>query len=111
MIKPIPKKLLPHNCIYKEYLGNTGEGDEWGVDTPLKFVKVEEKTQLKVTSNGREIVGNARLFYDLTNSSGLVDRPIENSKFIFKGREYRVVDTDVLCGEEDNPHHYEVMLK
>ena len=111
MIKPIPKRLLPHNCTYKEYLGNTGEGDEWGADTPLKFVKVEEKTQLKVTSNGREIVGNARLFYDLANSSGLSAKPVQNSKIIFKGREYRVVDTDVLCGEEDNPHHYEVMLK
>lgn len=111
MIKPIPKRLLPHNCTYKEYLGNTGEGDEWGADTPLKFVKIEEKTQLKVTSNGREIVGNARLFYDLTNSSGLSAKPVQNSKIIFKGREYRVVDTDVLCGEEDSPHHYEVMLK
>lgn len=111
MIKPIPKRLLPHNCIYKEYLDNTGEGDKWGVDTPLKFVKVEEKTQLRVTSNGREIVGNARLFYDLTNSSGLSAKPIQNSKIIFKGREYRVVDTDILCGEENNPHHYEVMLK
>ena len=48
MIKPIPKRLLPHNCIYKQYLGNTGEGDEWGADTPLKFVKIEEKTQLSL---------------------------------------------------------------
>lgn len=111
MIKPIPKRLLPHNCIYKKYLGNNGEGDDWDKEITLKFVKVEEKTQLKVTSNGREIVGNARLFYDLTNSSGLSAKPIQNSKIIFKGREYRVVDTDILCGEEDNPHHYEVMLK
>ena len=111
MIKPIPKRLLPHNCTYKEYLGNTGEGDEWGVDTPLKFVKVEEKTQLKVTSNGREIVGNARLFYDLTNSSGLVDKPVQNSKIIYNNRQYKIVDNDILCGEADVPHHYEVMLK
>lgn len=111
MIKPIPKRLLPHSCVYKEYLGNTGEGDEWGTDTPLNFVKVEEKNQIKVTSNGREIVGNARLFYDLTNSIGLASKPVQNSKIIFKGREYQVVDTDILCGEEDNPHHYEVLLK
>lgn len=111
MIKPIPKRLLPHNCIYKKYLGNNGEGDEWDKEITLKFVKIEEKTQLKVTSNGREVVGNARLFYDLTNSKGLSNKPVGNSKIIFKGHEYRVVDTDVLCGEEDNPHHYEVMLK
>lgn len=111
MIKPIPKRLLPHNCIYKEYLGNTGEGDEWGADTPLNFVKIEEKTQLKVTSNGREIVGNARLFYDLTNSSGLSAKPVQNSKIIFNNHEYRIVDVAILCGEEATPHHYEVMLK
>ena len=84
MIKPIPKKLLPHNCIYKEYFGNSGEKDEWGADILLKFVKIEEKTQLKVTSNGREIVGNARLFYDLTNSSGLFAKPVQNSKILFE---------------------------
>lgn len=111
MIKPIPKRLLPHNCTYKQYLGNTGEGDKWGDGTPLTYVKIEEKMQLKVTSNGREIVGNARLFYDLTNSVGLSNKPVGNSKIIFKGHEYRVVDTDVLCGEKDTPHHYEVMLK
>lgn len=111
MIKPIPKRLLPHNCTYKKYLGNTGEGDEWGKEKPLNYVKVEEKTQLKVTSNGREIVGNARLFYDLTNSSGLTDKPIQNSKIVYNDHEYRVIDTDVLCGEKAIPHHYEVMLK
>ena len=80
MIKPIPKRLLPHKCVYKEYLGNTGERDEWGPDIPLTYVKLEEKTQLKVTSNGREVVGNARLFYDLVNSNGLSNIPVKNSK-------------------------------
>lgn len=111
MIKPIPKRLLPHSAIYKEYLGNTGEGDEWGADTPLSFVKIEEKTQLKVTSNGREIVGNARMFYDLTNSNGLTNKPVENSIINFNGKEYKVVDTDVLCPDTSYPHHYEVLLK
>ena len=111
MIKPIPKRLLPHNCIYNEYLVNTGVGDEWGTDIPLNFVKFEEKMQLKVTSNGREVVGNARLFYDLANSSGLTDKPVQNSKIIYNNREYRIVDTDVLCGEQSIPHHYEVLLK
>lgn len=111
MIKPIPKRLLPHSCVYKEYLGNTGEGDEWGTDTPLNFVKVEEKNQIKVTSNGREIVGNARLFYDLTNSIGLASKPVQNSKIIYNNQEYKIVDNDILCGEIDVPHHYEAILK
>lgn len=111
MIKPIPKRLLPHKCIYKEYLGNTGEGDEWGADTPLSFVKIEEKTQLRVTSNGREIVGSARMFYDLVNSNGLTNKPIENSKIIFNNTEYKIEHCDVLCPDTSYPHHYEVMLK
>ena len=111
MIKPIPKKLLPHKCFYQEYLGNNGEGDEWGEKTPLSFVKIEEKTVLKVTSNGREIVGNARMFYDLCNSNGLHNRPIENSKIIFSGKEYKIEHCDVLCSDSAIPHHYEVLLK
>lgn len=110
-MNPIPKRLLPHNCIYKKYLGNTGEDDEWGEDSLLSHVKIEIKMQLKVTSNGREVIGNARMFYDLTNSHGLVDKPVQNSKIIFNNHEYRVVDVAVLCGEEATAHHYEVMLK
>lgn len=111
MIKPIPKRLLPHSCIYKEYLGNTGEGDEWADGIPLSNVKIEEKMQLKVTSNGREVIGNARLFYDLQNSSGLTEKPVQNSLITFNDRVYHIVDVAVLCGEEDTARHYEVMLK
>lgn len=111
MIKPIPKRLLPHNAIYKEYLGNTGEGDEWSEDIPISFVKIEEKTQLKVTSNGREIIGNARMFYDLKNSDGLSAKPVQNSIIIFNDKQYQVVDTDILCPDSAEPHHYEVLLK
>ena len=111
MIKPIPKRLLPHNCTYKEYLGNNGEGDKWGEDTPLSFVKIEERTQFKVTNNGREIVGNARLFYDLVNSDGLDEEPVQNSKIIFNNHEYVIVDFDSLCPDNEKPHHYEVLLK
>lgn len=111
MIKPIPKKLLPHNCIYKHYLGNTGESDEWEKETPLNHVKIEEKTQFKVTSNGREIVGNARMFYDLVNSEGLFEVPIQNDIIKFNNKIYIVFDIDVLCATEEKPHHYEIILK
>lgn len=111
MIKPIPKRLLPHNCTYKEYLGNTGEGDEWGKEMSLSFVKIEIKMQLKVTSNGREVVGNGRMFYDLTNSQGLSFPPTQNSKIVYNNHEYKIVDVAELCGEDAMPHHYEVMFQ
>lgn len=111
MIKPIPKRLLPHNCVYSKYLGNNGEGDEWEDGIKLSHVKIEEKMQLKVTSNGREVVGNARLFYDTQNSSGLTEKPVQNSLITFNKHVYHIIDVAVLCGEKAIAHHYEVMLK
>ena len=111
MIRPIPKRLLPHQATYKEYLGNTGEGDEWNEELKLKFIKIEEKLQFRVNNNGRELVGNAKMFYDLVNSKGLLNKPTNNSKVVFNGREYKIVDTDILCAESSIPHHYEVLLK
>lgn len=111
MIKPIPKRLLPHKATYKEYLGNTGEGDSWGENKPLEYIKIEEKMQLKTTSNGREIVGNARMFYDLINSNGFIHKPVENSIIIFNDKSYKIVNVDVLYADNSQPHHYEVLLK
>jgi len=110
-IKPIPKRLLPHSAKYQEYLGNNGEGDEWGEEACLSFIKIEEKKQIKVTSNGREVVGNAKMFYDCMNSNGLLKEPEQNSKIIYGNKTYLVVDTDVLCPDSETPHHYEILLK
>lgn len=111
MIKPIPKRLLPHNCIYKKYLENLGEGDIWDNEFFLKHVKIEKKLQLKVTSNGREVVGNARMFYDCINSEGLKEEPKQDDIIIFNNKEYKVFDTEILYADSDMPHHYEVLLK
>ena len=110
-MKPIPKRLLPHNCTYQEYCGNTGEGDNWLNEVQLNNIKIEEKTVLKFTSNGREIVGNARMFYDLVNSDGLKNKPTGNSIIKFNGEQYKVESCDVLYADSSNPHHYEVLLK
>lgn len=111
MIKPIPKRKLPNSVSYKAYLGNSGEGDTYDTATTLNYVKIDEQKQLKVTNNGREIVGNAMLYYDYVNSSGLVARPINNSIIEFEGRTYHIVDTDILRADSSTPHHYEVLLK
>lgn len=103
--------MLPHSCVYKEYLGNTGEGDEWGETTNLTFVKIEDNLKLNITSNGREIVATARLFYDLVNSKGLTNEPINNSKIIFNNKEYKIVESSVLYPNSVNAHHYELLLQ
>lgn len=111
MIKPIPKRLLPNSCTYRQYLGNKGEGDEWDNPVSLNFIKIGQKLQFTVNSNGREIVGNAKLFYDCVNSNGLTEVPKLNDIIIFDGREYKVFDTEILRATSITPHHYEVILK
>ena len=110
-MKPIPKRMLPNEVVYKEYLGDTGEGVSFSSPITLKNVKVEERQQFRYNSNGRELVGNALMFYDLVNSSGLNDKPIPESEVIFNGKTYTVIDTDVLRANSDVAHHYEVLLK
>lgn len=109
-LKPIPLKLLPNSVTYYAYSTDTGEGSSWGSATTLYNVKIDEQKQFISNQNGREIIGKAMLFYDCTNSSGLTGLPLNESKIVFNGRTYYVVDTDILRSE-DTPHHYEILLK
>ena len=111
MIKPIPKKMLPNSVNYYEYIADTGEGSTFSSVVTLANVKIDEQKQFNYSSNGREIVGNAMLYYDCVNSIGLVDKPINESKMLFEDRTYYVVDTDILRDNSNNPHHYEILLK
>jgi hypothetical protein len=111
MIRPIPKKRLPNSVTYKPYTTDTGEGSSYGTSITLSNVKVEERKQLFQTKDGNEIIGNALMFYDLINSSGLTDVPTNHSEIIFSGRTYHIIDTEILRDDRNTPHHYEVMLK
>lgn len=111
MIKPIPKKLLPNSVTYKKYLEDIGEGSSLATPLTLNNVKIDEQKVLIRGLGGVEVVGNATLFYDLTNSSGLTDVPINESKITFDGKEYTIKDVDILRENSDIPHHYEILLK
>lgn len=109
-VDAIPIKLLPNSVDYYEYIADTGEGSDFKSKVTLTNVKIEEQTQYSYTQNGREVVGKAVLFYDCTNSSGLTNIPLNESKVVFNNRTYFIVNTDVLR-TESTPHHYEMLLK
>lgn len=108
---PIPKRKLPNSVSYRQYKADTGEGSSYETAVTLSNVKVDEQKRFSYTSNGREIVGNAIMFYDLVNSSGLTTLPVNESEVIFNGRTYIIKDTDILRADSDTPHHYEILLK
>lgn len=110
MTRQIRKNLLPHQVSYKEYLQDTGEGSSYATAVTLNNVKVEEVKQVSHTKDGREIIGNALMFYDFKVSSGLTT-PVENSQVIFNGRTYHIATIDTLRDVRSNPHHYEIILK
>ena len=111
MIKPIPKRMLPNSATYEEYVADTGEGSSYKTPITLDHIKVDEQTQFSYSSNGKEIVGNAIMFYDLTNSSGFTNKPVNESKITFNGKTYTIKDTDILRANDSTPHHYEILLK
>lgn len=110
-MRPIPKRLLPHQCQIKKFKGNTGEGEEWEKEKALYNVKIEDKQKLRKTNDGKEVVSEALLFYDCYNSNGLIGTFNQNDIIIFNGREYKVVDFKTLYATSSNPHHFEVSLK
>ena len=111
MIKPIPKKLLPNSCTYEKYNSDTGEGSSYSSSVTLSNVKIDEQKQFSYTTNGKEVIGNAMLFYDLTNSSGFTNKPVNESKITFNSKTYTIKSVDTLRAYDDTPHHYEILLK
>lgn len=111
MIKPIPKRMLVNSATYEEYIADTGEGSSYKTAVTLDKIKIDEQLQFSYSSNGKEIVGNGILFYDLTNSSGFTNKPVNESRITFNGKTYTIKDTDILRANDNTPHHYEVLLK
>ena len=108
---PIPKKMLPNQATYLKYKADNGEGSSYEKPVILNHVKIDEQKQIVYTSNGAELIGNAMLYYDLVNSAGLEEKPVNESLIIFEDRTYTIVDTDVLRGNSNKPHHYEIKLQ
>ena len=111
MIKPIPKRMLVNSATYEEYIADTGEGSSYKTAVTLNNIKIDEQLQFSYSRNGKEIVGNGMLFYDLTNSSGFTDKPVNESKITFNDKKYTIKDLDILRAKDKTPHHYEILLK
>lgn len=110
-MKPIPKRMLKDTVSYLAYNVDSGEGASYSASVTLSNIKVEERKVFYTSRDGNEVVGNAILFYDYENSTGLTTAPKNQSKVIYNGRTYFVVDTEILRANSITPHHYEIVLK
>lgn len=110
-MRPIPKRMLVNNVTYEEYISDTGEGSSYKTPITLSNVKIDEQKQFSYTANGKEVIGNAIIFYDLVNSSGLTEEPPNESIITFNDKKYTIKDLDILRAKDKAPHHYEILLK
>lgn len=110
-MNPIPKRLLPQIVKYEKYLGNSGEGISFDNSKTIYNVRIENKEKFSYSTNGKELVASAILFYDCINSKGFEEEPIVNSKITFNNKEYTIIDCELLYSNEKRPHHYEILLK
>src|SRR5574344_107096 len=110
-MRPIPKRMLINSATYEEYIADAGEGSSYKTPITLGNVKIDEQKQFSYTANGKEVIGNAMLFYDLVNSSGLTEEPTNESIITFNDKKYTIKDLDILRAKDKTPHHYEILLK
>jgi hypothetical protein len=110
MVRPIPKKLLPHTVTHKQ--GVTL--DRWQKETfaysrEIKNVRVEPSSERKRSKDNTEVIQRAVLFYDAVNSSPVGLSFNEGDLIIFNSHDYHVLAVEWLL-EEGRLHHYEVGL-
>ncbi len=113
VIKPIPKKLLPHTVTL---IHSDGE-DRWGkplnpVETEIKHVRVVPSSQLNRNNYAETIEFNHLLIIDAFNSKG--DKPFtltEKDKIKWKtDQEVEITKVTPCYADKDTPHHWEVEL-
>lgn len=108
MSNAIPKSRLPHTVVQNAYTDGS-RGGSYGANTTINNVKVDEAKVLRTNKEGKEIVGNATMFYDYVNSTSATFN-LED-KITFKDRTYRIVDIEILYANSNDPHHYEITLQ
>ena len=107
VIKPIPKKLLPHCAkLTKESTDSwgTGEAEE---EKDLTYIRVEPSSKVVRDKNNAELQLAALLFFDCKNSRPEKQVFEEDEIVTFNGLKYRIVMIEALY-DEKKCHHYEI---
>lgn len=112
MVKPLPRKWLIHEIEYVPLIGKDENYDEplYGSPTIVKNVRVDIDVSVLIGGQDHNQTDSLLVFVDYKNSSPIVEF-IEESKVIFKGKEYRLQKV-VPCYQvdKDEIHHYELEL-
>lgn len=107
MAKPIRKKLLFHEIVYKEKQPDDGWGNLFKEPTTIKQIRVEPKTKLVRSSTGESVESTTTVFWDCVFSSPA--NFVNGSKITFDETEYELRQIDKFY-DADRLHHLELRL-
>lgn len=106
--RPIQKRLLIHDILYKEKVEDSFEGVKYKEPVLIKNVRVEPTDKLIMTDNNKQIVSNTLVFIDSFYTLPDIRDTIKNEDIIiFEGREVIVKGVDRLY-DNTRLHHLEV---
>lgn len=109
--------MLPNTCELEVYNSDGATGVVYDSAVTLTSVAIQNKRVRSLTASGEILIGSAVLFIDKRNSKadgGTVTKDLfkVNSRIIFNGRKYFIIDVEPLDYDTGKGiHHWEVSLK
>lgn len=110
LVKPIPRRLLRHEVLYKPYIGDGRHGAVWGEEISLRNICVDYDTDYRIRGKSQTIRYRAVLYYDCVNSFPRDIAFKEKDKVVFNGAEMTVEGICVPNTPAGKAHHYELGL-
>lgn len=112
-MKSIPKSLLIHSVIVREFV-STPSSDMWGEkktlrETTLNFVRVESSSNLDTSTQNEQVKITATLLFDCCNSRPADFDFSHADCIVFEGKQYKIGSVSKMI-EHNKVHHIEVEL-
>src|SRR5574344_2561746 len=119
MSRPIPARLLIHECVLKRKTATDRNRNPTYSETVLKRVRIGATFQTLRGNIGETKADTLTLFIDAANTqfettageSTAAVIPIETDAVTWGGKDYTVRSVTPCYAQSDDPHHWEVTLE
>src|SRR5574344_1178437 len=119
MSRPIPARLLIHDCVLKHKTGIDRNRNPTYSETVLKRVRIGATFQTVRGNVGETkadtmtlVIDAANTTYETTSGTETAQvLPAENDVIVWDGKDYTVRSVTPCYAQSDDPHHWEVTLE
>ena len=119
MSRPIPARLLIHECVLKHKTGVDRNRNPTYSETVLKRVRIGATFQQLRGNIGETKADTLTLFIDAANTqfetaageATAAIIPTETDSIAWDGKDYTVRSVTPCCTQKAEPHHWEVTLE